>query len=120
YPVNFFPAVNTLFNALLNHPDFGKIKWDNLKSAVGGGMAVQRTVAERWLEATGKPIIEAYGLSETSPGLTANRCDITGWTGGIGYPFPSTDIVILDAADKEVPLGKAGEICARGPQVMAG
>jgi long-chain acyl-CoA synthetase len=120
YKVNFFPAVNTLFNAMLNHPDFGKIDWSMLKSAIGGGMAVQRSVAERWLAATGKPIIEAYGLSETSPGLTANRCDIAEWTGGIGYPFPSTDIVILDPDDKEVPLGEAGEICAKGPQVMVG
>ena len=120
YPVNFFPAVNTLFNALLNHPDFGKIDWSHLKSAVGGGMAVQQSVAERWLQATGKPIIEAYGLSETSPGLTANRCDITAWTGMIGYPFPSTDIKIVDIDDKEMPLGEPGEICARGPQVMVG
>ena len=120
YPVNFFPAVNTLFNALLNHADFAKIDWSHLKSSVGGGMAVQQSVAERWLQATGKPIIEAYGLSETSPGLTANRCDITEWTGTIGYPFPSTDIEILDADDKEVPLGEPGEICARGPQVMVG
>jgi long-chain acyl-CoA synthetase len=120
HKVNFFPAVNTLFNAMLNHADFGKIDWSQLKSAVGGGMAVQRSVAERWLKATGKPIIEAYGLSETSPGLTANRPDITEWTGTIGYPFPSTDIKILDAHDKEVPLGEAGEICARGPQVMVG
>jgi long-chain acyl-CoA synthetase len=120
YKVNFFPAVNTLFNALLNHRDFGKIDWSQLKSAVGGGMAVQRLVAERWLKATGRPIIEAYGLSETSPGLTANRCDIPEWTGTIGYPFPSTDIVILDVDDKEVPLGEPGEICAKGPQVMVG
>ena len=120
YPVNFFPAVNTLFNAMLNHPDFGKVDWSHLKSAVGGGMAVQRAVAERWLAATGKPIIEAYGLSETSPGLTANRCDIAEWSGTIGFPFPSTEIAILDINDKEVPLGEAGEICARGPQVMAG
>src|SRR5450759_2474069 len=80
YPVSYFPAVNTLFNALLNHPDFGKLKWTHLKASIGGGMAVQQLVAERWLEATGTPIIEAYGLSETSPGLTANRCDITEWT----------------------------------------
>ena len=120
YKVNFFPAVNTLFNAMLNHPDFGKIDWSQLKSTVGGGMAVQRSVAERWLKATGKPIIEAYGLSETSPGATANRCDITEWTGTIGYPFPSTDIKILDGDDKELPLGEAGEIAVRGPQVMVG
>ncbi|HZL31816.1 MAG TPA: long-chain-fatty-acid--CoA ligase [Pseudolabrys sp.] len=120
YEVNYFPAVNTLFNALLNHPDFGKIEWSHLKSSIGGGMAVQRAVADRWLAATGKPIIEAYGLSETSPGLTANRCDIAEWTGTIGFPFPSTEIAILDPSDKEVPLGEAGEICARGPQVMTG
>jgi long-chain acyl-CoA synthetase len=120
YPVSYFPAVNTLFNALLNHPNFGKLKWNHLRSSIGGGMAVQRAVAERWLKATGTPIIEAYGLSETSPGLTANRCDITEWTGTIGLPFPSTDISIRDPDDHEVPLGEAGEICARGPQVMAG
>ncbi len=120
YDVHFFPAVNTLFNAMLNHPDFHKVDWKKLKSAVGGGMAVQKQVADRWLQETGKPIIEAYGLSETSPGLTANRCDITEWTGGIGYPFPSTDLKILDPGDKEVPIGEAGEICARGPQVMVG
>ncbi|MEP7031924.1 MAG: AMP-binding protein, partial [Pseudolabrys sp.] len=120
YPVNYFPAVNTLFNALLNHPDFGKLKWDNLKASIGGGMAVQQVVAERWFKATGTPIIEAYGLSETSPGLTANRPDITEWTGKIGFPFPSTEVSIRDPDDKEVPLGETGEICARGPQVMAG
>jgi long-chain acyl-CoA synthetase len=120
YKVNYFPAVNTLFNAMLNHPDFGKLDWSHLKASIGGGMAVQRAVAERWLAATGKPIIEAYGLSETSPGLTANRCDIADWTGTIGFPFSSTEISIRDVDDKEVPLGEAGEICARGPQVMTG
>jgi long-chain acyl-CoA synthetase len=120
YPVNFFPAVNTLFNALLNHRDFGKLNWSHLRSSVGGGMAVQQSVAERWLKATGTPIIEAYGLSETSPGLTANRCDIKEWTGAIGYPFPSTDISIRDENNKEVPYGERGELCARGPQVMVG
>ncbi|MEI9804426.1 MAG: long-chain-fatty-acid--CoA ligase [Pseudolabrys sp.] len=120
YPVSYFPAVNTLFNALLNHRDFGKLKWDHLRASIGGGMAVQQSVAERWLEATGTPIIEAYGLSETSPGLTANRCDITAWTGAIGYPFPSTDISIRDENNKEVVYGERGEICARGPQVMVG
>jgi long-chain acyl-CoA synthetase len=120
YPVGYFPAVNTLFNALLSHPNFGKLKWSHLRSSIGGGMAVQRSVAERWLKATGTPIIEAYGLSETSPGLTANRCDITEWTGTIGLPFPSTDISIRDQDDQEVPLGQTGEICARGPQVMVG
>jgi long-chain acyl-CoA synthetase len=120
YPVNYFPAVNTLFNALLNHPDFAKLKWTHLKSSIGGGMAVQQSVAERWLKATGTPIIEAYGLSETSPGLTANRPDIKEWTGTIGYPFSSTDISIRDDDNKEMPYGERGEICARGPQVMVG
>jgi long-chain acyl-CoA synthetase len=120
YPINYFPAVNTLFNALLNNPEFAKLKWTQLKSSIGGGMAVQQSVAERWLEATGTPIIEAYGLSETSPGLTANRPDITEWTGTIGFPFPSTDISIRDDHNKEVSYGERGEICARGPQVMVG
>ena len=120
YPISYFPAVNTLFNALLNHADFGKLKWTHLKASIGGGMAVQQLVAERWLAATGTPIIEAYGLSETSPGLTANRCDITEWTGTIGMPFPSTDVSIRDDNNHEVPTGERGEICARGPQVMVG
>jgi long-chain acyl-CoA synthetase len=120
YPVNYFPAVNTLFNALLNHPKFGMLKWDQLKSSIGGGMAVQQAVAERWFKATGTPIIEAYGLSETSPGLTANLCDITEWTGTVGFPFPSTDISIRDDDNNQVPYGERGEICARGPQVMVG
>src|SRR6185503_4252643 len=92
----------------------------HLRSSIGGGMAVQQSVAERWLKATGTPIIEAYGLSETSPGLTANRCDITEWTGTIGLPFPSTEIAIRDENSKNLPAGEQGEICARGPQVMAG
>jgi long-chain acyl-CoA synthetase len=120
YPINYFPAVNTLFNALLNHPDFAELKWTHLKSSIGGGMAVQQAVAERWLKATDTPIIEAYGLSETSPGLTANRPDIKEWTGTIGFPFPSTDISIRDDNNNEMPYGERGEICARGPQVMVG
>jgi len=120
YPVNYFPAVNTLFNALLNHRDFAKLEWSHLRSSIGGGMAVQQAVAQRWLEATGTPIIEAYGLSETSPGLTANRFDIKEWTGAIGLPFPSTDISIRDDNNNEVPYGERGELCARGPQVMVG
>ncbi len=120
YKVNCFPAVNTLFNALLHHPDFGKIDWSMLKSCVGGGMAVQKATADAWLKATGILICEAYGLSETSPGLTGNRGDITEFSGTIGFPFPSTEIAIRDDANNEVPLGQPGEICARGPQVMAG
>ena len=118
--VNFFPAVNTLFNALLNHPDFMKVDWSLLKSTVGGGMAVQKPVAEAWMKATGRPIVEGYGLSETSPVLTCNRGDIAEWTGTIGLPMPSTEISIRDDDGREMPLGDQGEICARGPQVMAG
>jgi len=120
HKVNCFPAVNTLYNALLHHPDFGKIDWSMLKTAVGGGMAVQKAVAEQWYKATGVPIIEGYGLSETSPVLTCNRIDATEWNGTIGLPIPSTELSIRDDADNEVPLGEPGEICARGPQVMAG
>jgi long-chain acyl-CoA synthetase len=120
YRVNAFPAVNTLYNALLHHPDFGKIDWSMLKCAVGGGMAVQKAVAEAWMKATGRPIVEGYGLSETSPVLTCNRGDIAEWTGTIGLPLPSTDIAIRDDDNRDVPPGQRGEICARGPQVMAG
>ena len=120
HKINAFPAVNTLYAALLNHKDFKGIDWSMLKCAIGGGMAVQRAVAEAWIKATGKPIIEGYGLSETSPVLTCNRGDISEWTGTIGLPLPSTEISIRDDAGKELPLGERGEICARGPQVMAG
>jgi long-chain acyl-CoA synthetase len=114
------PAVNTLYNALLNHPDFGKINFKGLRAANGGGMAVQRAVAERFVKLTGCPIIEGYGLSETSPVLTCNPATSAEYTGTIGLPVPSTEISIRDEDGREVPLGEAGEICARGPQVMAG
>jgi long-chain acyl-CoA synthetase len=120
YKVNIFPAVNTLYNALLHHPNFGKIDWSMLKCTIGGGMAVQKPVADAWVKATGKPIIEGYGLSETSPVLTCNRGDISEWTGTIGLPLPSTEISIRDDDGRELPIGEQGEICARGPQVMAG
>jgi long-chain acyl-CoA synthetase len=120
YKVNMFPAVNTLYNALLNHPDFGKLDLSMLKSAVAGGMAVQKSVADAWVKATGKPIVEGYGLSETSPVLTCNRGDIAEWTGTIGLPVPSTEISIRDEAGHDVPAGEQGEICARGPQIMPG
>jgi long-chain acyl-CoA synthetase len=112
--------VNTLYNALLHHPDFGKIDWSELRTAVGGGMAVTKAVADAWIQRTGVPVIEGYGLSETSPVLTCNRVDITEWTGTIGLPFPSTEISIRDDGDNEQPIGSPGEICARGPQVMPG
>jgi long-chain acyl-CoA synthetase len=120
YKVSVFPAVNTLYNALLNHPDFSKIDWSMLKCAIGGGMAVQKSVADAWVKAAGKPIIEGYGLSETSPVLTCNRGDIPEWTGTIGLPVPSTEISIRNDDGHELPPGEQGEICARGPQVMAG
>jgi long-chain acyl-CoA synthetase len=115
-----FPAVNTLYNALLHNPDFAKLDFKALRAAVGGGMAVQRAVAERFFQVTGCALREGYGLSETSPVLTCNRSDSTGYTGTIGLPLPSTEISIRDDKGHEVPLGQPGEICARGPQVMAG
>ncbi len=118
YKVNAFPAVNTLFNALLHHPGFHTLDWSMLKYAVGGGMAVQKQVADDWMKATGHAIIEGYGLSETSPVLACNRGDITEWTGTIGLPIPSTEIAIRDEAGHDLPTGEQGEICARGPQVM--
>jgi len=120
YKFNMFPAVNTLFNGLLNHPEFSKLDFSGLKVSNGGGMAVQRSVAERWFKTTGCPIAEGYGLSETSPLATCNPADTTEYTGSIGLPAPSTEIAILDDAGNPVPLGERGEIAIRGPQVMAG
>ena len=115
-----FPAVNTLFNGLANHPDFNTVDWSHLKVSVGGGMAVQRAVAKLWLEKTGCPICEGYGLSETSPSATCNPVTSKEFTGTIGLPIPSTYIAILDDDGREVPLGQPGEIAIKGPQVMAG
>jgi len=120
YKVNFLPAVNTLFNAMMQHPDFDKIDWSLLKVAIGGGMAVQKAVADRWFEKTGIPLSEGYGLSETSPTLTVVSPEITQYTGTIGFPVSSTEIVIRDDDGKDVPFGQPGEILARGPQVMSG
>jgi len=120
YRINVFPAVNTLYNGLLNNPEFASLDFSGLLVCPGGGMAVQKPVADKWLHVTGIPIVEGYGLSETSPVVSANRCDITDFTGTIGLPLPSTEIRILDEASKEVPFGTAGEISVRGPQVMAG
>ena len=120
FKVNSFPGVNTLYNALLNHPHFGQIDWSMLKCSIGGGMAVQRSVADRWLKATGCPLLEGYGLSETAPVLTCTRGDSEVWTGSIGLPLSSTEIVIRDDNDRDLPPGQPGEICARGPQVMPG
>jgi long-chain acyl-CoA synthetase len=115
-----FPAVNTLFNGLANHPDFGTVNWKNLKVSVGGGMAVQGAVAKLWLEKTGCPICEGYGLSETSPSATCNPTTSTAYTGTIGVPLPSTWLKLLDDDGREVPVGQPGEIAIKGPQVMAG
>ena len=120
YKINMLPAVNTLYNALLNHPDIGKVDFSALKISNGGGMAVQQAVNDKWLKATGTSIIEGYGLSETSPVATCNRADLTKFSGNIGLPVPSTDIAILDDDGKPVALGESGEIAIRGPQVMAG
>ncbi|WP_338530301.1 long-chain-fatty-acid--CoA ligase [Nitratireductor thuwali] len=120
YEFNVFPGLNTLFNALLNNEDFQKLDFSKLKLTFGGGMAVQRAVAERWKKLTGCMIAEGYGLSETSPVATANRFDNEEFTGTIGLPLPSTDIAIRDENGKDVKQGEVGEICIRGPQVMAG
>ncbi|MES2743722.1 MAG: long-chain-fatty-acid--CoA ligase [Pseudomonadota bacterium] len=120
YPVAVFPAVNTLYNALLNNAAFAKLDFSSYKVCNGGGMAVQRAVADKWLKLTNCPIIEGYGLSETSPVATANRCDITTFSGTIGVPIPSTEVRILDDAGLPLPYGERGEIAIRGPQVMAG
>ena len=118
--INMFPAVNTLFNALANDAEFRRLDFTDLVISNGGGMAVQRATAEQWQRVTGCPIVEGYGLSETSPVATINRFDEPEFTGSIGLPVPSTEIAIRDDAGAAVPLGQSGEICIRGPQVMAG
>ena len=120
YKFTAITGVNTLFNALLNNPDFAKLDFSHLHIALGGGMAVQEAVAKRWKQVTGKPLIEAYGLTETSPAATINPFDIKEYTGAIGLPISSTEVELRDDAGKSVPLGQPGELCIRGPQVMAG
>ena len=115
-----FPAVNTLFNALMNHPKFSSIDFSSLLVSIGGGMAVQKSVADRWQQLTGKPIAEGYGLSETSPVVCCNTPLINGFTGTIGLPLPGTDILILDNEERSVAIGEPGEICIKGPQLMSG
>ncbi|MCY4755809.1 long-chain-fatty-acid--CoA ligase [Pelomonas aquatica] len=115
-----FPAVNTLFMAMANHPDFGTVDWSRLVISVGGGMAVQQATAKLWLEKTGCPIVEGYGLSETSPTATCNPTDSAAYSGTIGLPVPLTELKLLDDDGNEVPMGQPGEIAIRGPQVMAG
>jgi long-chain acyl-CoA synthetase len=119
-PFHVFPGLNTLFNALLNNDDFRTLDFKPLVLTLGGGMAVQRAVADRWLKLTGCPITEGYGLSETSPVATANKFSSNEFTGTIGLPLPSTEIAIRDDKGQDLPIGEVGEICIRGPQVMAG
>jgi long-chain acyl-CoA synthetase len=113
-------GVNTLFNGLLNQPAFSNLDFSGLKFAFGGGMAVQKAVAEKWEQVTGAPLSEGYGLTETSPVLTANPLNGNGRIGFIGMPIPSTEIMLIDEHGKEVAHGEKGELCARGPQVMSG
>jgi long-chain acyl-CoA synthetase len=115
-----FTGVNTLFGGLLMHPKIGEVDFSRLRLAIGGGAAVLPTTSEKWKALTGKDILEGYGLSETSPVLTLNPMTRNGFSATVGLPFPSTDIKLLDAEDKEAAVGETGEICAKGPQVMTG
>ena len=118
--VNIFPGVNTLFHALVHRPEFAKLKLSNLLVTIGGGMAMQKKTADHWQAITGNPIAQGYGLSETSPVVCVNTPLIQKFTGHIGLPLPSTDVVILNEDGEQLPLGEAGEIGIKGPQVMAG
>jgi long-chain acyl-CoA synthetase len=120
YRITALPAVNTLFNGLVNHPDFKTVDWSHLRVSLGGGMAVQSAVAEKWLDATGCPICEGYGLSETSPVLSCTPADTKVFSGTIGLPMPSTIMKCIDDEGHEVPMGSPGELVAQGPQVMQG
>jgi len=120
YRFNVIPGVNTLFNALAENPEFQKLDFSSMRISNGGGMAVQKAVADKWIRITGVPIVEGYGLSETSPVATSNPVMAREYDGTIGLPFPNTEIAILDDAGQPVPLGQPGEIAIRGPQVMAG
>jgi len=118
YRFSVITGVNTLFNALLHNPEFAKLDFSSLRLTLGGGMAVQKIVADKWKQVTGTPLIEAYGLTETSPAATINPLDILEYNGSIGLPISSTEVAIRDADGRDVPLGQAGELCVRGPQVM--
>lgn len=120
YPITVVTGVNTLFNALLNHPDFAKLDFSTMNVTLGGGMAVQGPVADRWVKVTGTPLLQAYGLTETSPAATINPLNMKQFNGSIGLPISSTEVSIRDDSGKEVTLGQVGEICVRGPQVMSG
>jgi len=118
--IHVMPAVNTLFNSMAHHPDFGTVDWSHLVAATGGGTAVQSAVSRLWLEKTGKPILEGYGLSETSPTASGNPANATAFSGSIGVPMPNTWMKLLDDNGNDVEPGEAGEIAIKGPQVMAG
>lgn len=119
-PISVFIGVNTLFNAMVNRPDFAEVDFSRLKLTLGGGMATQKAVAEKWKKITGTPIVEAYGLTEASPGVCCNPLNIEAYSGGIGLPVPSTEVELRDADGKEVAVGQPGELWVRGPQVMKG
>ena len=118
--ISVFIGVNTLFNGMVNQPDFAAVDFSNLRLTLGGGMATQKAVAEKWKKITGTPIVEAYGLTEASPGVCCNPLNIEAYSGGIGLPVPSTEVELRDADGKEVPVGQPGELWVRGPQVMKG
>ena len=120
YPFSVITGVNTLFNALLHAPHFDELDFSHLKISLAGGMALQKAVAEHWTTVTGCCLIEAYGLTETSPAAIINRMDLKEYNGAIGYPISSTDIKICQENGEEVPMGKIGELSIRGPQVMTG
>ena len=120
YPVTVVTGVNTLFNALLNDPDFAKLDFSTMRVTLGGGMAVQGPVADKWLQVTSTPLLQAYGLTETSPAATINPLDMRAFNGSIGLPISSTEVSIRDDDGIEVPITQVGEICIRGPQVMKG
>ena len=120
HPFTVIVGVNTLFNALAQHPDFGRLDFSRLRLSFAGGMAVQRAVAEKWRKLTGRPLVEAYGLTEASPCVASNPLDIEEFTGSIGQPIPSTEIAIRGEDGSDLPAGEVGELCARGPQVMKG
>jgi long-chain acyl-CoA synthetase len=113
-------GVSTLYNALLENPDFARLDFSHLRVSLAGGMALRRSVAERWRQVTGKPLLEAYGLTETSPAVTINPLDLSDYNGSIGLPIPSTEVAIRDDDGRDLPRGQAGEFCVRGPQVMKG
>jgi long-chain acyl-CoA synthetase len=119
-PFTVITGVNTLFNALLNDPGFAKLDFSHLRLCIAGGMAVQKVVANKWKQVTGKPLVEGYGLTEASPAVTMNPTNLADYNASIGLPLPSTDIAIRDEEGHDLPIGAAGELCVRGPQIMRG